>query len=591
LKSLILFLFIFTYYIIYPSYISADINDEFLNEDIDLESFYSQIPENFDIDLADKEEFEKLPFFSNTDADRIIDIREKLYKNNLSKNIDEINWLNEIQKEILKYLSKNKGKIEKPLKTKIKSGYTNNPDKESFDESKYYFKGLINSQKHTVSIITERDAKEPESFDLYSGSISFSMEKGKTRLTLGDYRTNIGQGLTISRFKTFYGNSVFTDNWKESKTENTSFDESCYLRGGYLSRNYRKTKLTMLYSQRKQNALSENGEIVSIDDTGYDFHSDTRKYVKENIISGGIEINKIKGFDIGFAGLLIKYTPGFTAREGERYNYQPAGKEFRYLIFDGRYVFNNAKLFFEQVNMNGNESAVISGIELNQEKFKMGLLIRKYSPGYWCLRSAGVSSFDETGNEEGILLGFSTYLPYKTKMSLITDIANTITRTYNANMPDSRTKISLSIDRNIFKNTKSGFTYRKSEEDILGDKRESYKLYLEDKYNKSKQSWGLSSVWSKNNNGGGPFGEIHYAVSNGLLKGSLFAFDIPSYDSRYYHYEFNVPGFGSSKAVWGKGYGYIFLLKAWDFSFRYRFSDSDSSDKTRQITLQYDKIL
>ena len=67
-------------------------------------------------------------------------------------------------------------------------------------------------------------------------------------------------------------------------------------------------------------------------------------------------------------------------------------------------------------------------------------------------------------------------------------------------------------------------------------------------------------------------------------------FNIPSFSSRFYHYERNVPGRGMTRAVWGRGGSALLLLKLGPFSGRYLYRKSDMMDRSQEITLQCDIV-
>ena len=74
------------------------------------------------------------------------------------------------------------------------------------------------------------------------------------------------------------------------------------------------------------------------------------------------------------------------------------------------------------------------------------------------------------------------------------------------------------------------------------------------------------------------------------LNFSIGLFDIPSYKSRFYRYEYNVPGRGLTRAVWGRGGTTLIICNWGPLSCRYRFADSNLFDKSSEFTVQSDLV-
>jgi len=124
-------------------------------------------------------------------------------------------------------------------------------------------------------------------------------------------------------------------------------------------------------------------------------------------------------------------------------------------------------------------------------------------------------------------------------------------------------------------------------------KRWNCKILLERKQ-KSKNilGWKSTIAWSESDGEGGPYTEIAVFSKRDKLTVhfSIGFFDIPSYKSRFYRYEYDVPGRGFTRAVWGKG-GTALILSSWGpLSVRYRFVDSSLCNKSSEFTLQSDLI-
>jgi len=89
---------------------------------------------------------------------------------------------------------------------------------------------------------------------------------------------------------------------------------------------------------------------------------------------------------------------------------------------------------------------------------------------------------------------------------------------------------------------------------------------------------------------GGPYGEasVGYAGKGPRIEMNVGIFSLPSYQARFYRYETNVPGRGSSGAVWGRGVSMVSVCGLGAVSIRYRAVRSDQMGVQQEITLQGD---
>jgi len=124
-------------------------------------------------------------------------------------------------------------------------------------------------------------------------------------------------------------------------------------------------------------------------------------------------------------------------------------------------------------------------------------------------------------------------------------------------------------------------------------KRWSCRMQLERKQRSTaKVGWRSMLAWSEGNDRGGAYTEaalfsrvypLKFNVSVGL-------FDIPSYESRFYRYEYDVPGRGLTRAVWGRGCSVLVVYTWRMLTGRYRYVDSDQFHASSECTMQCDFV-
>ncbi|MCE5250044.1 hypothetical protein LLG96_07470, partial [bacterium] len=135
--------------------------------------------------------------------------------------------------------------------------------------------------------------------------------------------------------------------------------------------------------------------------------------------------------------------------------------------------------------------------------------------------------------------------------------------------------------------------YRSTDDTIDGSKRQNYRLGFD------YRPAGISDMqvrslyaWSDSDGEHGPFWETTFLMQRSgfgfEIAGGIF--DIPSYDARFYRYEYDVPGRGYTRPVWGRG-GTVTAVVRWkQVSCRYRYGDSDLMDTAHEITVQLDTV-
>jgi len=578
--------------------IFSDPTDGFLGDDIDFEEIFNDLPRNFDLEKAKISEFSNLPYFTGESAHNIVNFRDSLKTGNTLRNsLENIPGLSPIQLAILDNLSLTcESQVFSEFSGYYSNGFIHHPGKEELSEGKYYFKIRAESEKQiNFTALGERDPFEPRALDLFSANVSVKLKKPQAHIIIGDYRPEFGQRLVFSRYSRSYGSGMNVKVNNIRIVDNTLFEEALYLRGVYLKASRGKITTQLWSSSRKMDAtIDESGNAVTIKKTGYHYSGNDRGNLKETINALRLAFDNMQDLKFGVAGVVTRYSPALARQSTEKYLNYPEGSQFVYLSLDGELKKGPVILFFEHAQSNKKENATISGIEVQNKGVQSCFHLRNYSKGYWAPRAGSFSTFGKTTNERGIYSSVQAELPYESRFIASMDLARTLSCTFSETMPVSRKRLSFMLQSKFHRDLLGRIVARSVEDSGDGGKRQSYRLHLERKKRDEKNilGWRSTLAWSESNSGGGPYAEATLFLHHHKLKlnFSVGLFDIPSYESRFYRYEYNVPGRGFTRAVWGRG-GTTLIVCSWGpLSGRYRFADSDLFDKSSEFTVQSDLI-
>ncbi|MFC1651281.1 hypothetical protein ACFL2X_06890 [Candidatus Latescibacterota bacterium] len=545
------FLFPFTllFYLSFPYAVFSEPSDSFLGDEIDFEDIFSDIPRNFNLEAATVPVIAALPYFNDESARKVVHFRDSLKSEQaIGDNIDNIPEITPIQRIILTYISQGNNSLDTgDFSGYIRNGYMHNPEDETLSDGKYYLK--MSAEKNNnlkFTAIGERDSFEPRAVDLFSANLSMKFEKARTHVVIGDYRPEFGQNLVFSRYGRNYINGTDAMSHNSKIVGNSLFDETLYLRGAYVSVKRGKFTAGIFSSMRKLDAsLDESGSAVTIRNTGYHYSGTDRENLTENINSARVEFNDQNRLKFGIAGVVSHYSPDLARKtEDKNINY-PEGSKFGYVSLDGEITNGSSVIFFEHVESTNNENATLAGLRVKNKDVSGSVLLRNYSKGYWAPRPGGFSSFGKTSNERGVYSALQAKLPHASSIMVSMDIARTLSRTFSETMPLSRRRLSLLLISKVNSNLSGRFIARSVTDSAANEKRWSCRVLIERRLkNKKKTGIRSSLAWSQSENAGGAYSDITLFsyLQNLKINVSIGVFDIPAYDSRFYRYEYNVPG-------------------------------------------------
>jgi hypothetical protein len=230
---------------------------------------------------------------------------------------------------------------------------------------------------------------------------------------------------------------------------------------------------------------------------------------------------------------------------------------------------------------------------LKRKNLKVALLARRYDPGYHAPRAAAYSSFGATENEKGVYTALETHISGGFRCEATLDLASTLYRSYADDMPVSRRRFFLSVDKHIVRRFRLGLSLRSTDDGKDSEARRHHRLSLTREASRGiPLAMRSSYTQSECGNERGYLAEAGCRLKNKNLTGDVSAgkFDIPSYTSRVYHYERDVPGRGRTSALWGRGTVVVLVVRYGPASIRYRYRDSTLMKRVDEFRMQIDAM-
>ncbi len=580
------------------SAVSSEHSGALLGDSAEFTEIFSDLPVRFDLDTATKEAFSSLQFFSETEIDALLRFRDSLDEGiAFSSSIDDIPNLSTLQRSILAQLAEtNQYAGRRSDKFQVRSGFMHRANGSSLSSDGYYTR-IMNRENSRVaaSVLFERDKDEPRALDHVSMSALIRVGSNGSRIVIGDYRPEFGQGLVFSRYGRSYVYGTDVSRSSAEKIANISFEESLFCRGLFAHARYRGFLSSLWVSSRRLDAtIDNNGDAVTIRNDGLHKSGDSSSNnLSERLIGGNISFIPFAAGTLSITGAVTEYSPGIGRLNREYTLHALTGDSFGHFSVDGRFRFKGGLLFFDHALTNDRRRAVVVGGELKRKNLNVALLTRRYDPGYYAPRAAAYSSFGATENEEGVYTALETRIPGGFRCEATLDLASTLYRTYSEDMPVSRRRLFLSVDKRIFHRFRLGLSLRTTDDGKDSEARHHHRLSLTREASRGIPI-GLRSSVTQSSCGKecGYLAETGFRLRRRKLTGdvSVGIFDIPSYRSRVFHYERDVPGRGRTSALWGRGTVIILVVRFGPASIRYLYRDSRLMTRVDEFRMQIDTI-
>ena len=273
-----------------------------------------------------------------------------------------------------------------------------------------------------AGFLWEKDAGEGNWFDFGSFYLSYHWIKARSRILVGDFNLEIGQGLVFNNPYGFPLSVATTYPFTQTPFRwhpKSAVDENAFLRGLLWDFSLRdRTIITVAYSNHALDATftPDSSAVQSIYNTGYHRTAsevDKKHRTKESILTGGI----FNDFGNEQAGLQVSQSeyslPIEMGARGLR-------KKFNYL--SGYYSSNREflQLQGEAALLDGKFPAFQQTILLKtiQPRIYYGALVYYHHPDYWAFHGRAFGKYSEQpSNETGYFLSVSARFFWGTEIS------------------------------------------------------------------------------------------------------------------------------------------------------------------------------
>jgi hypothetical protein len=627
---LILILFLFSYN---PAYTQQEENIEKLFEHVAQES--NSIPAYDDVEYYSKNKFNllnvkpidlsSLPGISLLNAYKIIEFYRKYPNSTTAELCDSLNLSSETELILDICTFSRKIPFKSDAVTYRARNFNNLSPVRGFEENVYkgnttdlYQRLLLNSKYADAGFLTNKDAGERELTDFYSGFAQIHFNNYK--LIIGDFLPNYGMGsLLWQSFGSRKGSEVISPVLQIGsgiKPYKSSLDNQ-YFRGGAIQGDLFLTEntyinLSVFTSKTSRHATvdSSTGEVISIYNPGY-FRTDTeilKKNQVDEIAAGGNLEFVFTGFVIGSTLLYLDYSKNINSESNTSFLGKTGLLNSVYSYFKSRNFIGGGEF-----SMDANSNiAIKAGLQKDFKKLEFALYYRYFSSGFRSPYGYGFGEFSNPSNEEGIYTAINWKYSRKFNLSLYTDIYHSLTRTYQ--VPAQVKGIDIFVESNYKINTGNNLLIRVRSENrtdkitdlnikgkIIQKCRNSIRTDLSTNYSKQFQTRfrleycliDYEDIISRES-GIAAFSEFDYLPSVYLKIGARATlFQTDSYNSSVWQFEYAMPGFMTTTALYGAGsrfyiYGRILLLNEISLIARYSIT---SKNQSQTLSTGYNEIM
>lgn len=576
-----------------------------------------------DLNTADKEELQKLPFLTDFQISSLLSYRKEkgallsIYELNMVYGYtDEVIRMmlpfvitgTEIRNdfELNRILRYNKHEIILRTERILEKSRGYDPERAEGSSSLYagnpwlyYMRYGFESSSHVKAGLTaEKDPGEDffkgdnrQGFDFNSGYLMMTGLGPIKTLLAGDFRLQFGQGLTLWNGSAPGKSSLSMNIVKRQDAIRafTATDENDLFRGIAASAGFGKIVITLFGSSKNRDAnitdTLPSGMVCfsSLQTSGYHrTASENRdeKSVRETAVGGNLHFrnNWLKA-----GTTLVQYRFDKCWQKGEElkdvYDFQ--GTTLMNWGIDYTATLNKIQLFGE--TSHGSRGwATLNGALFNVNKYiSFSMLYRNFQPGYFSLHSEAFSEGSSDSNEEAFYAGTEIHPFRKWKISAYADFYRFPWLRYRLNAPSDGSDYLIQMDYSAGKRTDM-FLRLKIENDPLNETLPSYPLptVTIQKHTNLRYhvSWSLSKkltlqnriemAWVSSGQENSDRGLMIYQnaeyIPAKIPLGLYFRFawfNTDSYDSRIYAYEQDLTSGFSFSPLYSRGYRTYFMIR------------------------------
>ena len=481
----------------------------------------------------------------------------------------------------------------------------------------------------SFGLLTSKDPGEKNYADLVRGQFVANIPGYSTRLVLGDFLVDGGQGLVFWRPTGFSKGAEATSGVARNGTgvwPSLSTGQSMTFRGIGVNIQPRGVGFHLFYSDKVLDATTDTtGAVTHL--ASDDLHrTETelakRDRLREKTVGGRMTLDLGRGMKLGMSGFSSRFDE--MVKLSGPFGFQ--GKQASAFGVDGLYTDGSVSVFAEIAQDHSRAPAAVAGFSATPCKdLTVAFLVRSYSKTYNNLHSSGFSeSGDGCKNESGIYAGLTFHPTPWLRIAAFVDQFTFPWRSFGSLMTSQGHEYYFGVDLRVRENLGIEFQIRqkdKAESNPSFDLAEKNEIGGESRgrntYRATLRFEPTGSLHWQNCVEMATVGLEHESV---LERGMLFfqnltadlgcdlsvsvrvvAFHTDSYGSRVYEYEADLPGAYSSPALFERGFRcYILGRYRWGRTFALAVKYSQTSKEKssegsagvdNQLSVQLDLVL
>lgn len=438
----------------------------------------------------------------------------------------------------------------------------------------------------TLGLVTEKDPGEKNYLDFISGHLCASIPGISTRLLLGDFVFEAGQGLVFWRSSGLSKGTEATAGVARNGVgirPSFSTDQAWFFRGAAATVDLKPGTVSFFYSKKHLDAGTDSSGVVTRFDVDglhrTETEMKTKGRVKEESYGARFRSELLEGFQIGVSALTSRFDrmvrlPGIFGFNGE------GSSSFG---LDASLTRSTMRIFGEVAQDYKRARAGVGGIVINPSpETNVALLAHFYPRDFKTFHGSGFSANGGNNvNESGFYCGLTVRPASWLDINAYWDQFIVPWRTTNGLFPSKGNELMVQAELNLSRRSSLEIHVRHKEKPVdlttispaglaqLRDDGRSQQNYRATLTVGSSQSvvWRSRvevvavhySLRSDREIGVLMFQDVSFApLRHTSVAVRVIAFDTPTFDSRIYEFEEEAPGACLTPALYGKGFRWYF---------------------------------
>lgn len=424
----------------------------------------------------------------------------------------------------------------------------------------------------------------PYGFDFISANITYTGKGRISKVIVGDYSLQFGQGLSLWSGTSFGRGADVAGAAKKDMGLQPYFSagEQNYFRGiSFEYKIFKNILLTNFISIKNSDAsisyLPDKTAVISnIGSSGLhrtESEIKNKGVLKEIVTGAAMQYNR-QFFRAGITAYRTVYSLPFITGDALYRSHYFIGKYRENYAFHYNYTFLNTYVFGEFAHSNPGGYAWIQGlISAISPATSAVVVFRNYSKDHVSFYSMPFGKNNSAMNEKGLYTGINHRLSSKWNMAGYIDFFTFPFAKYRVDLPSHGNEYAIKLIYRPLRDSEYSFQYRYSSKELnmksglktpvledvqihlikldatypAGDNIKLKHMADFTRYSKGRQPAGYGILLGQ---------DLHYKTASSPLSGNIRMtwFNIPSFDNRIYRYENNVLFAGSSVPYQGRGF-------------------------------------